>query len=170
MFNGHVHAYERTYPVYNYALDNCAPVYITVGDGGNTEQLYRAFMDEVVAAANYNLTNVTFSSGGNCKDGPNPATFLPSYQPTPDGLTTVSFPDSFNKSFCPQSQPNWSAFREPAFGAGFLDILSPTKAVWTWRRVLPGASDVVDNATIVKTAACPNQYFVTPSPLPSQSG
>ncbi|KAK9933218.1 hypothetical protein M0R45_020421 [Rubus argutus] len=33
VFNGHVHAYERSNRVYNYTLDPCGPVYITVGDG-----------------------------------------------------------------------------------------------------------------------------------------
>ncbi|CAI0380384.1 unnamed protein product [Linum tenue] len=36
VFNGHVHAYERINRVYNYTLDSCGPVYITVGDGGNS--------------------------------------------------------------------------------------------------------------------------------------
>ena len=35
--NGHVHAYERTHPMFNYQKDNCGPVYLTVGDGGNVE-------------------------------------------------------------------------------------------------------------------------------------
>ncbi|CAN1278716.1 Purple acid phosphatase 23 [Linum perenne] len=39
VFNGHVHAYERMNRVYNYTLDSCGPVYITVGDGGNIEQV-----------------------------------------------------------------------------------------------------------------------------------
>eukprot|EP00850_Spirogloea_muscicola_P009268 SM000051S17628 [mRNA] locus=s51:694600:702026:- [translate_table: standard] len=34
---GHVHAYERSKPVYQVALNNCGPVYVTVGDGGNDE-------------------------------------------------------------------------------------------------------------------------------------
>ncbi|KAK1270133.1 Purple acid phosphatase 15 [Acorus gramineus] len=34
VFNGHVHAYERSNRVYNYSLDPCGPVYITIGDGG----------------------------------------------------------------------------------------------------------------------------------------
>lgn len=29
-----MHAYERINPVYNFTLDPCAPVHITVGDGG----------------------------------------------------------------------------------------------------------------------------------------
>lgn len=39
MFAGHVHAYERSYPVFNNELDNCGPIYITIGDGGNAEGL-----------------------------------------------------------------------------------------------------------------------------------
>lgn len=29
VLNGHVHAYERSKPVYNYTLDPCGPVHIT---------------------------------------------------------------------------------------------------------------------------------------------
>lgn len=28
---GHVHAYERTYPVYNFSLNPCGPVHLTLG-------------------------------------------------------------------------------------------------------------------------------------------
>ncbi|KAK9183463.1 hypothetical protein WN944_026615 [Citrus x changshan-huyou] len=34
VFNGHVHAYERSNRVYNYTLDPCGLIHITVGDGG----------------------------------------------------------------------------------------------------------------------------------------
>ena len=37
VFSGHVHAYERSYPVYKNITDKYAPVYITIGDGGNLE-------------------------------------------------------------------------------------------------------------------------------------
>ncbi|GKD63536.1 probable purple acid phosphatase 20 [Tanacetum coccineum] len=39
VFAGHVHAYERFYRVYNEKADNCGPVHITIGDGGNREGL-----------------------------------------------------------------------------------------------------------------------------------
>lgn len=50
VFAGHVHAYERSYRVSNIAynvvngkctpvFDESAPVYITIGDGGNLEGL-----------------------------------------------------------------------------------------------------------------------------------
>ena len=34
-----VHAYERSNRVFKYTLDPCAPIYITVGDGGNREKM-----------------------------------------------------------------------------------------------------------------------------------
>ena len=40
---GHVHAYERTFPVNNYVVDPCGVRYLTVGDGGNIEGLYKTF-------------------------------------------------------------------------------------------------------------------------------
>ncbi|KAJ4728474.1 Purple acid phosphatase [Melia azedarach] len=46
VFNGHVHAYERSNRVYNYTLDSCGPVYITVGDGGNREKMAIQHADE----------------------------------------------------------------------------------------------------------------------------
>ena len=39
VFSGHVHAYERTYPVFENKLYKTGPVYITIGDGGNIEVL-----------------------------------------------------------------------------------------------------------------------------------
>jgi len=38
VLNGHVHAYERTFPVFNGIVDMCSgTVHITIGDGGNRE-------------------------------------------------------------------------------------------------------------------------------------
>jgi predicted phosphodiesterase len=39
VFSGHVHAYERTYPVFQNQTDERGTVYITIGDGGNLEGL-----------------------------------------------------------------------------------------------------------------------------------
>ena len=36
-FQGHVHAYERSFPVFNAVRDEKGPVYVTIGDGGNKE-------------------------------------------------------------------------------------------------------------------------------------
>ncbi len=37
VFTGHVHAYERTYPVYQNETRSDGVVYVTIGDGGNKE-------------------------------------------------------------------------------------------------------------------------------------
>ncbi|XWS47232.1 hypothetical protein CRYUN_Cryun14cG0134800 [Craigia yunnanensis] len=46
VFNGHVHAYERSNRVYNYTLDPCGPVHITIGDAGNREKMAIEHADE----------------------------------------------------------------------------------------------------------------------------
>ncbi|CAN1772071.1 Probable purple acid phosphatase 20 [Linum perenne] len=43
VFAGHVHAYERFTQVYNDKEDDCGPVYITIGDGGNREGLAKKY-------------------------------------------------------------------------------------------------------------------------------
>jgi len=37
VFTGHVHAYERTWPVYQNQIDDNGPIYVVIGDGGNNE-------------------------------------------------------------------------------------------------------------------------------------
>eukprot|EP00244_Chara_vulgaris_P013907 TRINITY_DN8329_c0_g1_i1.p1 TRINITY_DN8329_c0_g1~~TRINITY_DN8329_c0_g1_i1.p1 ORF type:complete len:465 (-),score=68.58 TRINITY_DN8329_c0_g1_i1:629-2023(-) len=44
LFAGHVHAYERTVPMYQWKADNCGITHIVVGDGGNREGLSRTYM------------------------------------------------------------------------------------------------------------------------------
>ncbi|KAI3894435.1 hypothetical protein MKX03_003840 [Papaver bracteatum] len=46
VFAGHVHAYERFTRVYADKADNCGPVHITIGDGGNREGLASNYMDK----------------------------------------------------------------------------------------------------------------------------
>jgi hypothetical protein len=75
MFAGHVHAYERSHPVYKRQVTPCATTYINIGDGGNREGL----------AKNY------------------------------------------------ETQPAWSAYREPSFGHGLLTANS-THLSWAWHR------------------------------------
>ncbi|MED6197225.1 putative purple acid phosphatase 20 [Stylosanthes scabra] len=45
VFAGHVHAYERFTRVYKDKADNCGPVYITIGDGGNREGLATNYIE-----------------------------------------------------------------------------------------------------------------------------
>ncbi|XP_051130718.1 probable purple acid phosphatase 20 isoform X2 [Andrographis paniculata] len=50
IFAGHVHAYERFVRVYRDKADECGPVHITVGDGGNREGLAKRFMEANISA------------------------------------------------------------------------------------------------------------------------
>ncbi|GMY05717.1 purple acid phosphatase 2-like [Fagus crenata] len=99
VFAGHVHAYERSIRVSNilYNITNglCtpvkdlnAPVYLTVGDGGNKEGL----------------------------------------------SSSMYYP-----------QPNYSAFREPSFGHGILDIKNQTHAYFVWHRNEDGYDVISDS-------------------------
>ncbi|CAL5416705.1 unnamed protein product [Camellia sinensis] len=113
VFNGHVHAYERSNRVYNYTLDPCGPVYITVGDGGNREKMAIPHADEP----------------GNC---PDPST-------TPDGYMGGFCAYNFTSGpaagkFCWDQQPDYSAYRETSFGHGILEVKNETHALWSWHR------------------------------------
>ena len=46
VFSGHVHAYERTYPVFRNQTDVYGTVYVTIGDGGNLEGLDYKYYDQ----------------------------------------------------------------------------------------------------------------------------
>lgn len=46
VLNGHVHAYERTFPTFDMAVDECGPIYLTIGDGGNREGVYLPWLSE----------------------------------------------------------------------------------------------------------------------------
>ena len=56
----------------------------------------------------------------------------------------------FNVSFCTYSsmyypQPNYSAFREPSFGHGILDIKNRTHAYFVWHRNEDGYDVISDS-------------------------
>ncbi|KAA3485668.1 purple acid phosphatase 15-like [Gossypium australe] len=108
-----VHAYERSNRVYNYNLDPCGPVHITIGDGGNREKMAITHADEP----------------GNC---PKPST-------TPDkfmgGFCAFNFTSGpASGKFCWDRQPDYSAYRESSFGHGILEVKNETHALWTWYR------------------------------------
>eukprot|EP00261_Vitis_vinifera_P034491 XP_019075734.1 PREDICTED: purple acid phosphatase 23 isoform X2 [Vitis vinifera] len=112
VFSGHVHAYERMNRVYNYTLDSCGPVYITVGDGGNIEQVEVDHADDP----------------GKC---PSAQDNIPEF----GGLCHLNFSSGPAKGkFCWDQQPEWSAFRESSFGHGILEVVNSTYALWTWHR------------------------------------
>ena len=70
VLSGHVHAYERSYPVFHEVLDNCAPTYINIGDGGNYEGPYvpwrsgftwSAFREGSFGVASLEVVNATYA-------------------------------------------------------------------------------------------------------------
>ncbi|CAN1193763.1 Purple acid phosphatase 15 [Linum perenne] len=113
--NGHVHAYERSNRVYNYSLDPCGPVYITVGAGGSREQMATTHADDP----------------DNCPD--------PSLTPDTDigGFCAFNFTSGPSAGkFCWDQQPEYSAYRETSFGHGILEVKNDTYALWSWHRNL----------------------------------
>lgn len=103
IINYQVHAYERSNRVYNYTLDPCGPVYITVGDGGNREKMAIEHVDEP----------------GNC---PEPSTTPDPYMGGFCALNFTTGPAA--GKFCWDQQPDYSAFRESSFGHGILEVLT----------------------------------------------
>jgi len=61
-FTGHVHAYERTHPVFLNKTDDFGTVYITVGDGGNLEGHSKNFNEQPSWSAFRNGTDYGFGT------------------------------------------------------------------------------------------------------------
>ncbi|XP_042390758.1 purple acid phosphatase 15-like [Zingiber officinale] len=137
VFNGHVHAYERSNRVYNYLLDPCGPVYITVGDGGNREKMAVRHADD--------------------PDGcPEPST---TYDVHMGGFCAFNFTSGpAAGKFCWDRQPDYSAYRESSFGHGILEVKNETHALWTWHRNQDLYASAKDEIYIVRQPdKCPVQ-------------
>ena len=64
--------------------------------------------------------------------------------------------------YCPNSQPEWSAYREASFGHGTLDFVNSTHALWRWHRNQDGAAVTKDEVFIVRdTEQCSNRLPVS---------
>lgn len=96
IISGHVHAYERSEHVYNYEVDECGPMHLNIGDGGNREGL----------------------------------------------------------DFDYYKQPDWSAFREPSYGHGIIDLLDATHARFTWHRNQDGNAEIADSVLLHRDPKC----------------
>ena len=87
--------------VFNYTLDTCGPVYITIGDGGNIERIDTDHADD---------PGKCHSPGDN--------------HPEFGGVCHLNFTSGPAKGrFCWERQPEWSAFRESSFGHGILEVI-----------------------------------------------
>ena len=139
VINGHVHAYERSTPVYKYYPSTCGPNHITIGDGGNSEGLTYydgGYIDNTTSVENQNL----------CL---NPEQYLdvPGYTPTYSGYGYIDQ----DVPFCYTSQAPYSDFRDPSFGHGEIILLNDTALQWKWNRNMDGIDDYFDNVIIQKT-------------------
>jgi hypothetical protein len=179
-YYGHVHAYERTSPMYNFQVNHCGSVHITIGDGGNAEGS-SFFVNQAAYALNPTGTigSLQFEDlNGGC---PNyiPGTY-PSYMNPPAG-SGAAYPFPYYKrvytfqadgnstggfnitGFCYAEQPIWSQLREPSFGHGTLDILSDRTALWSWHRNQDGDAVTADSVYITRDpVACPNKAGYAP--------
>ncbi|KAK9830602.1 hypothetical protein WJX81_003718 [Elliptochloris bilobata] len=185
MFNGHVHSYERSNPVYNYVNNPCGMVHITVGDGGNSEGLsglnyYTRTTDHLYEDSSIVYPNNPALNTGGCpyrglayRPG-----YLKSLNPSADmwpyynvsltfqgdgnstGANGAAVGLAFPCGYCWKSQPPWSAYRESSFGHGVLDVLNATTALWSWNRNQDAVSVAADKVYIVRPPAsqCPNKY------------
>lgn len=113
VYSGHVHAYERSTPVYQWQPNACGAIYTTIGDGGNIEGIYRDYID-VQPRPDFCANTSAYQ--------------MPSYQLTNDGKTYVDP----NEPFCYDSQPAWSDYRQPSFGFGELILVNESYATWAW--------------------------------------
>lgn len=139
VLSGHVHAYDRSTPVYKYKTDTCGPIHVTIGDGGNAEGLTAGYIDN---------TTVTYSGllvDDLCRY---PETFYvtPGYQPTYSGRGYVDT----SVPFCYASQAPWSDVRDPSFGHGEVTVLNETALEWKWNRNVDGDTEFIDHIIVQK--------------------
>ena len=57
-------------------------------------------------------------------------------------------------AWCADAQPAYSRYREDEYGAGFIDFLSPTKAVWRYYSHARGLDKPADEVVITRHPEC----------------
>ena len=125
---GHIHAYERSHRTVDWTPSACGPYHITAGDGGNSEKLYTTFVDP--------WGDATVKSEVTCP-------------PRDKGDACARAAD---RPFCPAGVPEHTAYREPSFGHGVLEVLSATRARWTWHRNRDGDREAADSIVLTRGA------------------
>ncbi|KAI8465064.1 MAG: Metallo-dependent phosphatase-like protein [Monoraphidium minutum] len=136
ILNGHVHAYERFYNTYNFTLDKCGPVHITIGCGGKPGE-----PGSGVAALD---TKYIEEGSFYCKD----PTVLDIKPNVAQPLRCHTFQPALG-GFCWDRQPDFSAFRQPMFGAAMLTLNNATHAAWRfYKAAASGAAVVADSVNI----------------------
>lgn len=101
---------------------------------------------------------------------PLPCLQLPMYQPIPSSFEREVM-SLQNGQFCFTAQPEWSAYREPTFGHGVLELHNATHATWEWQRTAEygGGAGAADRVDIAKPPAgmCGMVGARSPAPAPA---
>lgn len=153
--------------MYNYKRDDeCGAQYITVGSYGTNEGVTTRWVSDYLTAAHddYEWKHLFKSCPPASPTDYNP----PSGAPTAPGQWGVGGRCIAPKlkasgTWCPSSQPDWSRWREHAFGVGMLDLLSPTQAVWAFHSQETAMFRPVDE--IVFTRADPATCATSPGTI-----
>lgn len=159
VFNGHVHAYERTYPVANFSRNDCGIVHIVVGCAGNDEGLsnVEGWIDEVASNSS--------GAAAYCTKGPQTRKW-PNYQPQKCLTFQEDLPGPYH--YCPFEMPSWAAYRDTSFGSGTLTLHNSTTATWEFYRTQDGANTVADRMTLTRTPdKCKDAFKAAGSPASS---
>jgi len=165
VFSGHDHDYERAGPVFNYGLDpKCGTIYLTVGNPGGDE-INDSWMDKWAtymadpSLLEYSIpfgllkANTCAIEGGEYQYQPPPYTVT---QPGQWGTGGRCVMEKIAASgyWCADAQPPFSRFRVSENGAGFIDFLSPTKAVWRYYSHARGLAKPADEVVITRRVEC----------------
>ncbi|KAI8111208.1 hypothetical protein M9434_004781 [Picochlorum sp. BPE23] len=137
VISGHVHAYDRSVPVFDNKVDSCGIVHIVLGSG-NAEGLTQGYIDDT----EYTYSKVKVSDL--CRE-PERYFATPGYQPTYTGRGHID-----NGPFCYDSQAPWSDYREPSFGHGTMTLLNDTALEWRWNRNIDPSDAFLDRVIIVR--------------------
>lgn len=139
VLSGHVHSYERSVPVYNNVPNECGPIYLNLGDGGNYEG----------ATKNWNPINASSIS-------PSTTNIWSAFREGSFGIGSLEFYDSITANYswhrhaCESDQPG-------AYGMNFSDsCVTPTDN--SDQRMLTSDSALIVRPSIDR---CPNRYVST---------
>lgn len=150
VFSGHDHDYERSAPTYDYQVDSeCGTVYIVTAYNGDEVNFpwidkYQEYLDDPSLLEYYEpfgprkaqtcATPTVAPNGGGYAYSPPLYTVQQSGQWGSGGSCVTKKVAATAGNWCPPGgkQPAFSRFRQNSYGAGFLDLQSPTEAVWTF--------------------------------------
>lgn len=111
--------------------DQSAPVYITIGDGGNLEGLIKSYSRAMIFIL-FDLISLPFL-------------ILSMNYEYSHRLLKLSLCFCLESCRMTQPQPAYSAYREASFGHGTLDIKNRTHAYFAWHRNQDGYAVEADS-------------------------